>query len=303
MTFRIASTTALLTLLAAAASAQPELFGRVGMGFDFGEIGGSGVNESGAPFSEPTHMHNLRASGELGAVWQNGFVASLALDHTKTDVSEFNSFGAPADNAAVQGGQQILSAGYLSDGLYVGGFAGLGNIKFTASNTDDNAIYRTIGAGLGVERDAVAVGFTLSMMDVIEADDFEVLDRARIAKIEAIYTLPNGNTELGVYALHARGEMDTNIAGSGDAVSGPSYGIFIEHRLGTLNKNSDVMLNFGIEHLAISEDESSPNETVKSTRISFGVSIEFGGTRKANAMRVASAPDMTFVQMMTPMLD
>lgn len=124
--------------------------------------GGNGVNTSVYPFDPPDRLCKVSAVGELGAVYGNGVALALSARFGETNVSEFNSIGAPSNDGPKSAGQAVLTLGYLQPSYFVGGFAGIGKVRFVGFDADLDATYqlwvlvRVFGRGHG------ATGFLLA---------------------------------------------------------------------------------------------------------------------------------------------
>ncbi|NIZ62802.1 hypothetical protein DL239_17675 [Sedimentitalea sp. CY04] len=304
MTYKTALTTVFLVLGGAtAAASDPSIFGELGVNYETYDHSGNGVNSGGFPFFEPSEWQAGRLHGEIGAEFDNGVVLSFAAHQIETNVSETNDIGAPTNEGIESAGQQVVSLGHLGNDFYWGGFAGLGQVRFVGDDDVQNSQYRILGFGVGAERNRWAYGASVSLMDIIKSEDIEVLDQAAIIRVHGEYAFSGKNSLVGLHAFYAEGDMDTEGGRTGDPVRGSGVGLYLKHEIGQLANQSSVMLNAGVDYVAMKEAPPSADHNVYSAKAYVGVSVLFGAARAPRSMRVASAPDMTYVQMVNALLD
>jgi hypothetical protein len=293
----------LLTVgMAAQAHADSTVFGELGLAIDSYSAGGNGVNTSGFPFDEPDRFRNLSAFGELGAVYDNGVAVALSARYGETNVSDFNSFGAPSNDGPKSSGQAVLTIGYLQPNYFVGGFAGIGKVRFVGFDADQDATYQLLGLGASFKTGAWSHGVSFSLTDVTETDDFETLNKTTVLKLQSEYDFDNGDTQIGLIASLLDGEMDWD-GRLADPVEGGSFGVYVRHKVGTLSGNNPLVMHAGIARTMLNEAPPSADHSLYTTKLHIGFSVEFGKRARPSLMRVAAAPDMTTAQMFNPMLD
>ncbi len=285
--------------VAQGASADTRVFGELGVDFNGYNAGGTGVNTSGFPFDEPERFNGVTGSAEIGAVYQNGLAWSLSAQYGETDVGQFNFLGAPTNDGPAGASQAVLMVGSLQGAWFLGGFAGLGDVRFVGSDDDQNARYRLLGLGGAYQAGRWSHGLSLSVMDVIATEDPETLSDTAIVKVQSEYAF-NDRTQLGMFASYFEGEMDWD-GSTPDPVDGGGFGIYLRHKMGQVG-NNPLLLNAGVSRTILKEAPPSADHALWATKVHLGISIVFGkGT--PSLMRVAGAPDMTTAQMFNPMLD
>ncbi len=302
--FALPATILLAAGAATVACAETETFGHAGIRLDAYDISGSAVNASGSIADEPEDFKAGRLDAGIGFQFDGGLVAALEGHYVVTDNDDFVAPGFPANDAAKEAGQVIASLGTIQNGVYLGGFAGVGTIGFTSDDVDQDADYRLVGIGAGAERGQWAYGGSLTFMDVNATENPEVMDDGVIFKLQAEYALETGNTFVGVHGYYADGVQDTDSSSRPDSVDGYGVGVYVQHKIGQVGRQNALMLDAGLDYIDLSEGSSSGrSDDVSSLRAYVGVTLQFGDKPAPREMRMARAPDTTFVQMVTPIVD
>lgn len=282
--------------------AEITTFGEVGAGVEFFDQGGSALNQASFP-DEPEDFRAGYLNGRFGATLDNGLTFGIDGGYRNTSLEDFVAPGQETNEGVDTAAQLTAQFGHLSEGLYVGGIAGVGQVDFLGDSTDQDVTYRLLGAGAGVERGSWAYGGSLLFMDVNATEDPETLDEAVIAKLQAEYATASGKTFFGAYALYADGKNDIDSGFGIDVVNGPGAGLYVRHKIGAIGEGRDVVLNAGLDYLSLTEQFNGSDVTIDSVKAYIGVQITFGGSKTPRVLRVAAAPDTTFAQMLTPIVD
>lgn len=303
MTYITRSAAALLIAAAAAPlHADVTTFGEVGVDFELYNQSGSALNQSSFP-DEPEDFRAGRLSGSYGATFDNGFTLGIDGFYRKTSLDDFIAPGEETNEGVDSAAQLSATFGRLRNDTYFGGIAGIGQVDFLGDSTDQDTIYRFLGAGAGMETGNWAYGGSVVFMDVNAVEDPETLDEAVIARLQAEYALASGRSFIGGYLLYADGKNDVDSSSGVDVVNGPGAGLYVRHQIGEFGNKNAVMLNAGLDYLSLTEQFSGSDVTIDSWRAHFGIRINFGKSTTPRALRVASAPDTTFSQMITPIVD
>ena len=288
---------------AVAAQAETFTFGEAGVSYENYSQGGSALNSGGFFPNEPEQFYGGRLSTQFGAVHDGGLAWGVQGSYLKTSVGDEIAPGEDSDEGVKDAAEIILNFGRYADQSYLGAIAGVGQVRFTADDWDQDTTYSLIGFGAGAENGAWAFGGSLVFMNVLSADNPETLDNAVLAKLQAEYALVDDQTFAGIYLSYANGENDVDSLFGVDSVRGPGIGLYARHKIGQWGAQNDVLLNAGIEYQKLSEQHFFGDESISSLKAFFGVSITFGGAAEPRAIRMATAPNSQFVQMMTPYVD
>ncbi|WP_353310304.1 hypothetical protein [Shimia sp. NS0008-38b] len=197
--------------------------------------------------------------------------------------------------------QLTATMGRYKNDVHWGGIVGAGQIRFIGDDADQDMTYGLVGGGIGVERGSWAYGGSLMLINATAADNAETLDNAVLAKFQAEYALAAERSWMGVYALYADGDQDAD--GGADKTRGPGAGIYLRQQIGTWGARNDVMLNAGLDIMKLKEAGGSGTDTTSATKAYVGVSIALGRASTPRAMRMASAPESGFLQLLTPYAD
>ena len=304
MTIRFAAALAALIVSGTSnAHAEGTTFGEVGLSYDTYFLGGDALNSGGGFPNEPENFYGGRLSARAGGVQDNGLSWGVQGHYSKTSVGDLIVPGEETNDGPRDAAQIIATIGRFRNDAYVGLMAGVGSVRFTADDFDQDTNYRMIGAGIGFERGQWAYGGSLAFLDVISVDNPETLDNALIAKMQAEYALSNDKSFVGFYASYTDGENDVDSGSGADPVRGPGVGVYLRHRLGTWGVNNDVMLKAGIDYLRLQENGSAGDQTIASTKAFVGVTVTFGKSKEPRAIRMADIADTTYAQILTPYVD
>lgn len=304
MTYKFAAAlAALITSGASSAFAEGTTFGEVGLSYENYALGDDALNSGGGFPNEPENFHAGRLSARVGGIQDSGLTWGLQGHYLKTSVGDFVVPGEETNDGPKDAAQLTATLGRYRNDSYFGVMAGLGSVRFTADDFDQDTTYRIIGAGAGFERGQWAFGGSLAFLDIISVDNPETLDNALIAKVQAEYALANDKSFVGLYASYTDGENDVDSGSGADLVRGPGVGIYVRHQVGTWGVNNDVMLNAGVDYLQLKENGSVRDQTIASTKAFFGVTVTFGKAKEPRAIRIADVADTTYAQILTPYVD
>ncbi|MEM0977289.1 MAG: hypothetical protein AAGJ34_07130 [Pseudomonadota bacterium] len=273
-----------------------DLFGHVGLSYSLEKNSGNGVNVSGFPNGEPEDYNNTGISGEVGTIFDTGVTLVGAVEYEWTDVPS-SIDGADVDEGLDTYGSLIFTFGHSGENSFFGFHAGRGELRFDEADDDQNTVQNFWGMGYGYDFGAMAVGASLSQLNIVRGDNLELLDDATFVNFAGLFRPADSNWSFGGNAYFGSGTQDANDFPNDNPMDVVGLGVEVSFDGGQVGSLGRMRYTVGYDIVEVNEESTSGStETVTHDRLFVGISLNFGHAGKPDAIAVAELPNLIWAQ-------